>query len=263
MIRIVKPNTPDILINRGANRTESDCRKFDKNRSCYISGKETFDFNRNIYRAQSVKQSLKKAQYEKCCFCEGKFSGHSRGNVEHFRPKGAVKQDKNSNNQYPGYYWLAYCWYNLYWSCPLCNQKKSTLFPLENPNSRARSHHDDVTDEKPLLIDPGGTENPRSHIKFVGPRAHSTTKFGKKTIETVDLNRIDLLDDRQRLSTIINMYINVFELTPQNSYSMFTKNSGILLDAFNFLKNSIEPTAEYSSMATNLIPKSMLKYLQN
>ena len=264
MIRIVKPNAPDILINRGAKNTKSDCRKFDRNRDSYSSGKDTFDFDNKIYGAHSVKQSLKKIQHKKCCFCEGKSNAQSYGDVEHFRPKGAVKQDKSSNRLYPGYYWLTYCWNNLYFSCQICNGNKSTLFPLENPNFRARSHHDDVADEKPLLIDPGGTEDPRSHISFVGPRAKPLTKFGKITIETVDLNRNDLLEDRLALFANLKTDIEVVEFISRIADDVLPKHSESLRDEIvGRIKQAIKPTAKYSSMATNSIPNSMLKHLQD
>jgi len=73
--------------------------------------------------------------------------------------------------EHPGYYWLTYDWSNLYPSCTHCNQRrkdkprwgdlryaetggKMDQFPLEDENSRALSHEDDITREKNLLIDP-------------------------------------------------------------------------------------------------------------
>ena len=69
------------------------------------------------YSAKSVKNALIKAQHEKCCFCEAKGTHVAYGDVEHFRPKGGFRQDPNDPLGRPGYYWHAYAWENLFFSC--------------------------------------------------------------------------------------------------------------------------------------------------
>lgn len=130
--------------------------------------------------------------------------------VEHYRPKGAVRQEPGSPEQLPGYYWLAYSWENLYLCCQICNRSgKKDLFPLADPAARARSHHDDVAGESPLLLDPAGPEDPREHIRFRQELAIPLTEAGRKTIEILDLNREPLRDERlkclQQLVRLQNM----------------------------------------------------------
>ena len=163
MIRIEKSaDPPAVLAGRGSDETTGNRDRFDADPDHFRDGTETFDFKSSIYGHDSVKDALRAAQHDKCCFCESKFAHVSYGDVEHFRPKAAVRQSADGPLERPGYYWLAYEWSNLFASCQICNQRfKKNLFPLDNPRSRARSHHDDLGREKPLLLDPGRDEPAR------------------------------------------------------------------------------------------------------
>ena len=93
MIRIVKPdNVPKILTTKGAEQTQRDCTAYDNSPDDYRSGTKTFNSNNRIYGTKSVKNALLRAQNDKCCYCESKFLSTDYGDVEHYRPKGAVKQ---------------------------------------------------------------------------------------------------------------------------------------------------------------------------
>ena len=198
MIRVTKPSRPDALL-AGARRTAADCAAYDEHRDEYTNGVKRFDFERAIYGHADVRAALREAQQCKCCYCEGRFAAFAAFDIEHYRPKGAVRQDEKSQRQLPGYYWLAYSWENLYLCCPICNSSgKKDLFPLADQTARARSHRDDVARESPLLIDPGGTDDPRAHIRFRLEHAVSQTDAGCRTIDVLDLNRPELLDARRR-----------------------------------------------------------------
>ena len=128
MIRIVRPDqAPDVLLGAGEEETRLNCESYDSNAKAYRSGSEKFAFKRSIYAHRTVKDALLQAQYGKCCYCESKFRATSPGAVEHFRPKGAAKQESGSPTQYPGYYWLAYSWGNLLVSCETCNYELQRL----------------------------------------------------------------------------------------------------------------------------------------
>ena len=91
---------------------------------------------------------------------------------------------------YPGYYWLAYEWDNLYLSCTGCNQRqKQNLFPLQDPSKRATNHTQSIAQEQPLFIDMG-KEDPENFIVFEGELAHAINgnKRGKFTIDSLGLN---------------------------------------------------------------------------
>ena len=196
MIRVTRPALPDAL-RVGAARTEAHCAAYDDNAAAYSAGKIKFRFDDKVYGDEAVKTLLREAQHRKCCYCEGRFDECAPFDVEHYRPKGAVRQDQQSQRQFPGYYWLAYSWENLYLCCPICNRSgKKDLFPLADDAERARSHRDNIARESPLLLDPGGADDPREHIRFRQERAVGLTEAGRRTIDVLGLNRPELCEAR-------------------------------------------------------------------
>ena len=241
MIRIRKPNTaPPILRNRGVTQTDVDKAAYDSAPQDYRSGDKTFEFKSRIYAAKSIKNALTKAQHDKCCFCEAKVTHVAYGDVEHFRPKGGYRQDPGDPLGRPGYYWRAYVWENLFFSCQLCNQRyKKNLFPLRNSGQRARSHHDDSAAEEALFIDPG-VMNPEEFISFRQeyPYAIDDSDLGRMTIDALGLDR-EALAERRR--DHLNALLLVKALA----------DSGLpdAAEARQYLQKSKKDAAEYASMA--------------
>ena len=259
MIRIQKSGvSPPDKLNNGVTLTQDDCTSFDKHKESYVNGETKFEFDENVYGHKSVKESLEKSQNGKCCYCEGKFSAYYYGDVEHYRPKGAVKQASDKNRIYPGYYWLAYSWNNLYYCCSVCNNNKRDLFPLENPKKRARSHHQDLAEEEPLLLDPGGANDPQNHIKFKNARAEALTIKGQKTIEIIDLNRPNLLEDRLELYRNLKIFIELIRALNHSSDEWRAKIHCLKLR----LAEASKPCAKFSAMATCLIGDSDIETSQ-
>ncbi len=65
------------------------------------------------------------ARYAQYCGC--KLPGNDRGDVDHFRPKGRLNEDRNHG----GYWWLAYTFDNYLLSCSPCNSNcKRDRFPV-------------------------------------------------------------------------------------------------------------------------------------
>ena len=217
MIRINKPEqTPDKLLADGQKKRKAHCLSYTRNAKNYQSNTKKFGFDRSIYAHPSVKKDLIESQYGKCCFCEQII--YEDGDVEHFRPKQAYRQEKGQPLQRPGYYWLAYEWDNLYLACTACNQRhKENLFPLINPEDRATSHHDNIKIEKPIFINPG-KENPEKFIKFNGEIAAGIDKEerGKNTIIALGLNRRSLKEKRLDELQEIKILKQVLELAKQD-----------------------------------------------
>lgn len=176
MIRISKRvYSPDILLNEGAIETQILEGNYIANPNLFTSGKgltarqvKKMRFFDDIYGDQSVKALLIVDQHDKCCFCEGKFSDNSYGDIEHFRPKTAYKKHNARALTYPGYYWLAYAWTNLMYSCEKCNRGyKRNDFPLNNELTRKpfQSHPNLELNEYCLLINPL-VEDPSHFITF-------------------------------------------------------------------------------------------------
>jgi uncharacterized protein (TIGR02646 family) len=200
VIRIIKPSKPpEVLRKKGALARRSHCRAYSRRPKRYREGAESFEFDASIYAHDSVREALLVAQHGKCAFCESKVTHIAYGDVEHFRPKAGWRQMESDPLQRPGYYWLAYEWTNLFMACTLCNQRfKRNLFPLRAPGKRARSHKDDVTAEKPLLVDPA-RDDPEGFISFREevPYAVNGNARGESTIKILGLKREALAESRR------------------------------------------------------------------
>ena len=126
-----------------------------------IEDGEKKDFE-SLWSKIEVKKFLHEAQHGKCCFCERKRDSNGEIDVEHFRPKSAVKE----SGSHPGYWWLAYEWNNLFLACKTCNQQhKGTKFPLKDETKRAFSKNDNLENEEPYLINPL-KEEPEDFIEY-------------------------------------------------------------------------------------------------
>ena len=206
---------------------------------------------KNIYGHREVKDELRVAQHGKCCYCEGRFEAFAAADVEHYRPKGAVKQDKDSETLRPGYYWLAYSWANLYLCCQICNRSyKKDFFPLVDPTMRARSHTDNVADENPLLLDPGSLEDFRTHIEFRQEHAVGVTAAGRMTIHVVGLDRTALREERLSRLRHLRTIQDVIRLrTGRPDQDDIT----LLQDARDELRDAILPQAMFSAMAIDFL----------
>jgi uncharacterized protein (TIGR02646 family) len=115
-----------------------------------------------LWRDEKVTDKLHESHYGKCCYCERKRDRKREMDVEHYRPKGDVESD----GSHKGYWWLAFTWNNLLWSCKTCNQKyKLAQFSLFPNGTRAYQENDDLTLERPHLINPK-VEDPSHFISF-------------------------------------------------------------------------------------------------
>lgn len=252
MIRIARPAAaPARLASHGAPDMAQIFTLFDADPHKYSSGSATLPFKTAIYGHQSVKNALRRAQHDKCCYCEGVFHGYAAGDVEHFRPKAYSQQDPAGAKHYPGYYWLAYRWDNLLFSCQTCNRShKRNLFPLSNQARRARRRSDRIGAEQPLLIDPCGPDDPRDHIAFHQEVPKGITRRGKVTVEVLKLDRPDLNDRRcEHLNQLkaLSAFIRL------QATSADPNAVQIVTEARQFLDEAKQAKGIFSSMARDFI----------
>lgn len=193
MIRVSRPATaPKHLRTSAAQKTRALCE-------AVTSGNHDVEVDRAVLK--KVKPALEAAQHGKCCYCESKVRS---ADVEHFRPVKSTRQSvQKSPRKKPGYYWLAYDWQNLLWACRDCNEYcKNDRFPLQNPAARARSPKDDLSTEKPLLIDPA-TEDPAQHLRFHAEEVLALTpqdrvsRKGRTTVAVLGLSEPSITALRQ------------------------------------------------------------------
>lgn len=186
---------------------------------CQAPGTRALKPRRGIYAARDVKRQLMADQHGKCAYCETRFTHSSPGDVEHYRPKAGYRQAAAGPVLGPGYFWLAYEWSNLLFACEDCNRiRKRQLFPLRNdPAGRARSQHDDLSREEPLLLNPAAEADLTAHLTFTEEVVRGLTPTGAASVEAYGLNRAELLDARrERLRCVQNdeLLTRLFELDP-------------------------------------------------
>ncbi len=247
MIKITKPAAPDLLRGRGQTKRAKHCADYDRVPADHDAGVKTFNFDAALYGDPTVKQALVAAQHGKCCFCEREIGGE--GDVEHFRPKASFCQGEGQPLERPGYYWLAYEWDNLLLACPICNQRfKRSLFPLFDPARRARNHHGDVTQEKPVFIHPA-EEDPVCFIGFRQEVAYAKrgSRRAKETIKAFGLNRENLTEERRdHLSRLV--YLRKV-LDQEAKLAGTAEGRRLLKEADAYLREATQASAKFAGMA--------------
>jgi uncharacterized protein (TIGR02646 family) len=146
-----------------------------------------------------VKEILWKAQRKKCCYCERKIECKFY-DVEHYRPKAGANHGRGEPIG-AGYWWLAFTWENLLFSCKNCNEGKAKgiQFPLRAESIPLVGEQQPPRGERPLLIDPARECGIR-HIQFRlwtdqkwRPTSRDGSEEGRETIRVCMLDRDDLL----------------------------------------------------------------------
>lgn len=143
-----------------------------------------------------VKKTLWEQQEMKCCYCEARTECDYK-DVEHFRPK--AQADRLNGTVDPGYWWLAWTWENLLFSCEICNRSyKNDSFPLEAGSVALAPENPPPGQERATLIDPCA-EEPIDLIEFRfngihwQPVGRNGNSRGQETVTRLGLDRPDLL----------------------------------------------------------------------
>lgn len=181
------------------------------------------------YKGQDVKRALETLFHGKCAYCETRYSISAPVDVEHYRPKNAVAEDKGHS----GYWWLAMDWENLLPSCIDCNRRrgqvivgpsssleilaststpartnagKKDCFPLAAHGTRATAETENLEDEHALLIDPCRDDpcqfltysfDPARPLGLVLPSGDENARTrGATSIQVYGLNRLALVQER-------------------------------------------------------------------
>ena len=172
----------------------------------------------NLYkdlRMQSVYKSGKAPFYGKCVYCESDVLVNQPGDIEHWRPKNRVTDEKGciikietedgTTVSHPGYYWLAYEWRNLLLACADCNRPskaktdrrigKSDQFPVEDFRATKMGEE---SQESPILLNPV-EEDPAAHLEVDDTGVIiAKTDRGQKCIDIFGLNDREALRDARR-----------------------------------------------------------------
>lgn len=205
-----------------------------------------YEFSAGIYRDDEVVKALAQLFRNKCAYCESRLP-ETGWDVDHFRPKKAVKENPN----HPGYYWLGYTWANLFPSRVPCNQirrdrptweqpesgrtgGKSTHFPLVDEKTRAWKPEDRLDQEMRLLLDPC-TDIPERHLK-VSIAGNVEAQLingapdlrGERSVEVFHLERKALVNNiRIRIQAVCE-FLELWGLVPDE----ISSKNGQLIDSF-------------------------------
>ena len=249
MITVAKPKSvPGILSGKGAAENKKNCDLYDGTTSVANRVKLKFSISPAIYNDPSIKKILRKAQYNKCCFCE-KLQLDEFAEVEHYRPKLGYKTLRTDKIKKPGYYWLGYTWENLFFICKPCNVGKGNIFPLVDEAMRAKNHLNVVANEKPLILNPNGTglNNPRKHIQFSNEYIIGITDEGRATVEACKLDRDGLdISRRAHLDELAERILTIIE-------NIDNLDSAPAKRAIAYLKSKIFKESQFSAMAIDFI----------
>ena len=205
MIKIDKTGVavPVILTTTGVDETA-------RNIAAFNAGERVFSIKNSIYGHSSIKETLIKLQNDKCCFCERKVSAGEPGHIEHYRPKGGYKKDDDTRLVKPGYFWLAYHFDNLFFSCNRCNTSyKKNYFPLADETKRVTNPKEVIANEDPLIICPSVDPTPYLIFEQEIIKPNDKSFKGKETIKRIGLNRKPLADDRLFFLKPLNILANV------------------------------------------------------
>lgn len=212
MIKIEQQKAPHYLYSNIIDLAIEKMEEFfsSRNRS---QRRYNWPFNSEI--DDELKIHLHEVFHGKCGYCEIKIDSPKLGTVDRYRPNNGVREEKKYYQDL--YWWLAFEWNNLIYSCKDCNQFKGNYFPVKN--QRVLSEKDNIDLEERLLLNPYFDE-PNQHLDYIiyGEPYHiyAVSDEGNQTIELLRLNRTNLIEGRRNAKDEI---IESIELLFQDSKS--------------------------------------------
>jgi hypothetical protein len=218
----------------------------------------------NQQRWTALRGAFEEASFEKCWYTECKSSG-ADNDMDHFRPKGKVREDK----AHPGYYWLAFNWKNMRLSCQRANRPrippggsvaggKSTHFPLLATGVRAQAPGDDLGLEHPALLDPTDpgdpiilTFRPNGEVDLSPEFKGNTVALAKVQASRLGLhlNWPKFVEGRLTLYNLIERAVERGRREAPVDFDGWPMASEAFKDAIRDLKAYMDPRAEYSAAA--------------
>ena len=216
-----------------------------------VKQKSNHRFHGEFYASDKIKRKLQSFFNDKCAFCESYSKSDEDEDrklktiwqVEHYRPKGRVTEDK----EHGGYYWLAYECTNLLTACYRCNAlNKGNHFPIKGETDRSTADSFIVNtqinfdkcnifeiEEQAILLNPV-IDNPNDFLFFCKDgsiKSKEENERGEKTITILGLNKADLVKERK---TIID---SIREEIQNDAYRLFydsKKKKDFNVDETNF-----------------------------
>jgi len=224
--------------------------------------KQIIEGNRTFWRDARLTDWLLSQFNNKCWYTEAATNVASF-HVDHFRPKGEVKNlDKTKE---AGYWWLAFNWKNYILAGQLINTKKSSYFPLVKGARAPENCPDcDLDLETRLLIDPRTNETRLVSFEAEDAFCMATSAGGitddemervKHTIEIFGLNRLPPLNQarKQKWDSCIRNIKKFEGASVSNAQAIAEVVKDGVIDS---LKDDVSYNSEYSSVAKACIRKN-------
>lgn len=222
-----------------------------------------FYFHTDIYAAAEVKGALEELFHGKCAYCESRITHIAAPDIDHFRPKAqALGIDEKVAPDH--YWWLAYEWENLYFSCQNCNRNKRNMFPVVGKRATIGNKGENLRKERALLIDPC-VDQPQIHLMFDGEgmvrsvshdQDQTSTDYdkGKISINVLGLNRKSLVKARKGLAKEINEHWEIYKRQLLTNVE-FTNTK--IVRAKKLLMKHLDGNEEYVQMARQIIARRL------
>jgi uncharacterized protein (TIGR02646 family) len=211
-----------------------------------------------------VKDKLASCSSGKCWYCESRET-RSDNTVDHFRPKGRVAECAD----HEGYWWLAFDWHNFRFSCTFCNSRrrdketgtsggKQDHFPLLDESTRAKTPSDDITNERPCLLDPLCATDPQllwfqddgaAIPKYAEVEAEELYLRASKSIELFHLNHTKAKERRKIIGNDIASAVRIIEKYFPRYIQADRDAETLVRREFEKLHEMISPAAEFSASA--------------
>jgi hypothetical protein len=225
--------------------------------------KAIIEANGTLWRDERIRDWLRRQFHDKCWFSEARESV-SAIHVDHFRPKGRIKDHQRCVVAEEGYWWLAFDWRNYRICGQLINTKKGDLFPI---CEGARCRPGDAPSlylEAPMLIDPltdqarlisfQSDEDGCMAISAPG-NDDAERERAEQTIAMLGLNRLDVLNrNRKRVWDECASHIKQYRAAQQTmgaqALALVEKTK-----AKQSLQGLTQYAAEFSSVAAACIEK--------
>jgi hypothetical protein len=220
--------------------------------------------NKRQAKWTALRAAFEGASAGKCWYTECKSPG-ADNDIDHFRPKLGVKEDK----RHPGYYWLAFNWRNMRLSCQRANRLrrnpetgvsggKADHFPLLPEGVRALGPGDNLSAERPALLDPANPGDPAIlSFKPNGEVDLSPEFKGNATAEAklgasrlyLHLNWPKFRDGRVVLYNQIERTVGRGEREAPKDFDGYPAAPEAFIDAIRDLTGYMRPQQEYSAAA--------------
>jgi hypothetical protein len=219
--------------------------------------------------------------FGKCAYCERFY----KLDVEHYRPKGEIRDEDNALLRAVGYYWLGYEWSNLLPSCISCNRDggKVSKFPFLAGGNPVTApvfdqsgnldrifciiNHQTLVGELPALLNPEIDLNIETYFTFevdndkqgIKIKGVDMNRRGEITANICKLNRQEIR--RDRLQNVIMEFVN----SVHNSIAILkaTNDQNLFANQLNLLIRKIYSDCNEVTLSHTLLRKYIVASAQN